>query len=105
MSIYIAYFLCWQVQYKLRCILYRANLKAAMEPWLAGTNGDHFTYDTTWGGLITTKAMDDGGADFGQEQSSQYFCLLLDWFDEVLNMLYLTVNRVVPHGLKENGGY
>jgi Glycosyl hydrolase family 81 C-terminal domain len=27
-----------------------------MEPWLAGTNSDHFTYDTTWGGLITTKA-------------------------------------------------
>jgi len=45
---------------------YRNNLKATLEPWLAGTNGDHFTYDTTWGGLVTTKAMDDGGADFGQ---------------------------------------
>jgi endo-1,3(4)-beta-glucanase len=46
--------------------MFRSNLKKAMEPWLAGTNSDHFTYDTTWGGLITTKAMDDGGADFGQ---------------------------------------
>jgi len=45
---------------------YRQNLKTTLEGWLSGTNGDYFTYDTTWGGLITRKAMDDGGADFGQ---------------------------------------
>jgi len=45
---------------------YRQKLKPVMEGWLSGTNDDHFTYDTTWGGLITRKAMDDGGADFGQ---------------------------------------
>lgn len=45
---------------------YRENLKNAIEPWLAGTNSDYFTYDTTWGGLITINAMNDGSADFGQ---------------------------------------
>jgi hypothetical protein len=34
--------------------------------WNEPDCSDHFTYDTTWGGLITTNAMDDGGADFGQ---------------------------------------
>ena len=34
-----------------------------------GTNSDHFTYDQTWGGLITINAMNDGGADFGQVSS------------------------------------
>ena len=36
---------------------------------LTGTNGDHFTYDTTWGGLVTINAMNDHAADFGQVSS------------------------------------
>ena len=36
-----------------------------------GTNGDHFTYDTTWGGLVTINAMNDHSSDFGQVRFRQ----------------------------------
>lgn len=39
----------------------RANLAAALNPWLAGTNGDPLRYDTDWGGIISTS-----GGSFGQ---------------------------------------
>lgn len=45
---------------------YRNNVRPVLEDWLAGTNGDHFTYDTTWGGLVTINAMNDHSSDFGQ---------------------------------------
>lgn len=44
----------------------RARLKSLINPWLNGTNANPFLYDTTWGGLVTTKGLDDKSADFGQ---------------------------------------
>ncbi len=48
--------------------------------WNEPDCSDHFTYDTTWGGLITTNAMDDGGADFGQGHISQIISLVSNTF-------------------------
>ena len=31
----------------------RANLNAALTPWLEGTNGDPLRYDATWGGVVS----------------------------------------------------
>ena len=39
----------------------RANLGAALEPWLAGTNGDPLRYDPTWGGVVSAS-----GGSFNQ---------------------------------------
>ena len=39
----------------------RANLQAALEPWLAGTNGDPLRYDATWGGVVSAS-----GGSFNQ---------------------------------------
>jgi hypothetical protein len=58
---------------------------------------DHFTYDTTWGGLITTKAMDDGGADFGQEiPAFPQFC-----FFPLLFILPHAIEYHLRHELKQ----
>jgi len=42
------------------------KLAAAIEPWLDGSNDDPLVYDTTWGGIVSTKGLADSAADFGQ---------------------------------------
>ncbi|WP_437965959.1 glycosyl hydrolase [Sorangium sp. So ce260] len=44
----------------------RARLKSHINPWLNGENDNPLVYDTTWGGLVTTKGLEDKTADFGQ---------------------------------------
>jgi endo-1,3(4)-beta-glucanase len=44
----------------------RARLAPLVAAWLDGTNGNPLVYDTTWGGVVTTRALADPGADFGQ---------------------------------------
>lgn len=44
----------------------RARLKSHLNPWLNGENENPLVYDTTWGGLVTTKGLTDQTADFGQ---------------------------------------
>ncbi len=47
-----------------------ATLRARLEPlvaaWLTGRNGNPLVYDTTWGGVVTTRSLASPGADFGQ---------------------------------------
>ena len=43
-----------------------STLAAAAAPWLDGTNANPLVYDTTWGGIVTTKGLADSAADFGQ---------------------------------------
>jgi hypothetical protein len=42
-----------------------AAVKAALEPWLAGSNTDALCYDKTWGGLISSAGTESQDADFG----------------------------------------
>lgn len=42
-----------------------ARIKTALEPWLDGSNSDHFVYDKTFGGIITSKGWSDQNADYG----------------------------------------
>jgi endo-1,3(4)-beta-glucanase len=42
------------------------RLASAIEPWLDGSNPDPLVYDTTWGGIVSTKGLADSAADFGQ---------------------------------------
>ena len=44
----------------------RARLAPLVAAWLDGTNANHFVYDTTWGGVVTTQALANPGALFGQ---------------------------------------
>ncbi len=43
----------------------RARLSPLVAAWLDGTNGNPFVYDTTWGGVVTTRGLADPGAEFG----------------------------------------
>ncbi|WP_437324965.1 glycosyl hydrolase [Sorangium sp. So ce381] len=42
------------------------RLKSRINPWLDGQNDNPLVYDTTWGGLVTTRGLEDQSADFGQ---------------------------------------
>ncbi|WP_236644206.1 glycosyl hydrolase [Sorangium cellulosum] len=44
----------------------RARLKSKLNPWLNGENENPFVYDTSWGGIVTTKGLESETADFGQ---------------------------------------
>ncbi|XXX74861.1 glycosyl hydrolase [Sorangium sp. So ce134] len=44
----------------------RARLKSQVNPWLNGENENPFVYDTTWGGIVTTKGLEKDTNDFGQ---------------------------------------
>ena len=44
----------------------RTKLAAAIQPWLDGSNADALVYDTTWGGIVSSKGLADSAADFGQ---------------------------------------
>ncbi|WP_437732048.1 glycosyl hydrolase [Sorangium sp. So ce1335] len=44
----------------------RARLKSRINRWLNGENENPFLYDSTWGGLVTTKGLESKEADFGQ---------------------------------------
>jgi endo-1,3(4)-beta-glucanase len=44
----------------------RARLRPILVKWLTGSNGNPFVYDTTWGGVVTTRSLADPGMDFGQ---------------------------------------
>ncbi len=43
----------------------RARLRPLVAAWLAGTNGNPFVYDQTWGGVVTTNALASPSAEFG----------------------------------------
>ena len=47
----------------------RARLAPLVAAWLdgtnGGTNGNHFVYDDTWGGVVTTNALASPSAEFG----------------------------------------
>ncbi len=43
----------------------RESMKTSLEPWLTGKNADPLRYDTTWGGICSTKGLADRNADFG----------------------------------------
>jgi endo-1,3(4)-beta-glucanase len=44
----------------------RARLAPLVAAWLDGTNGNPLVYDTTWGGVVTTRALANPSVDFGQ---------------------------------------
>ncbi|KAI8319779.1 glycoside hydrolase [Martensiomyces pterosporus] len=45
----------------------RDKLVALLTPWLTSqTNSDPLVYDSTWGGVVSTKGLSDPSADFGQ---------------------------------------
>jgi len=44
----------------------RARLAPLVAKWLDGTNGNPLVYDTTWGGVVTTRALANASVDFGQ---------------------------------------
>jgi endo-1,3(4)-beta-glucanase len=44
----------------------RARLAPLVAAWLDGTNGNPLVYDTTWGGVVTTRALANPSLDFGQ---------------------------------------
>ncbi|MDB4938188.1 MAG: uncharacterized protein JWP87_5160 [Labilithrix sp.] len=44
----------------------RARLAPLVQAWLDGTNGNPLVYETSWGGIVTTRGVADPGADFGQ---------------------------------------
>jgi endo-1,3(4)-beta-glucanase len=44
----------------------RARVASRLAPWLGGRNTNALVYDTTWGGLVTSRGIADQGADFGQ---------------------------------------
>jgi endo-1,3(4)-beta-glucanase len=41
------------------------TIKAALTPWLLGTNSNAFVYDSTYGGLLNTNSLTDKFSDFG----------------------------------------
>ncbi|CAE7463005.1 eng2, partial [Symbiodinium microadriaticum] len=41
------------------------SLETSMTPWLTGANPDELVYDTTWGGIVPTRGMQDKLADYG----------------------------------------
>jgi endo-1,3(4)-beta-glucanase len=43
----------------------RARLSPLVAAWLDGTNGNPFVYDTTWGGVVTTRGLADPASEFG----------------------------------------
>ncbi len=43
----------------------RTRLAPLVAAWLDGTNGNPFLYDDTWGGVVTTNALANPGAEFG----------------------------------------
>lgn len=43
----------------------RDRLQPLVASWLDGTNENPLTYDTTWGGLVTTAGIEDANADSG----------------------------------------
>ena len=49
----------------------RANMKAVLAPWLAGTNADPLKYDPIWGGICSSAGLANGGADFGNGQYNE----------------------------------
>lgn len=55
----------------------RSNMKAALAPWLAGTNPDPLKYDPIWGGICSSAGLANGGADFGNGQYNE--CALSDF--------------------------
>jgi endo-1,3(4)-beta-glucanase len=40
-------------------------IKAALTPWLLGTNSNAFVYDSTYGGLLSANSLTDKFSDFG----------------------------------------
>ena len=44
----------------------RARLRPLLAKWLEWNNPNPFVYDTTWGGLVTTRALANPSLDFGQ---------------------------------------
>lgn len=44
----------------------RARLAPLVARWLDGTNANPLVYDTTWGGVVTTRALANPSLDFGQ---------------------------------------
>lgn len=58
----------------------RANMKAALAPWLAGTNPDPLKYDPIWGGICSSAGLANGGADFGNGQYNE--CAFSDLHSE-----------------------
>ena len=44
----------------------RARLRPLVAAWLAGTNGNPLRYDTTWGGIVTSRGLADPAAEFGE---------------------------------------
>jgi endo-1,3(4)-beta-glucanase len=44
----------------------RARLAPLVAAWLDGANGNPLVYDTTWGGVVTTQALANPSAQFGQ---------------------------------------
>jgi len=42
-----------------------AALERLTVPWLEGTNGNPFTYETQWGGIVTKNGAADVSADYG----------------------------------------
>ena len=49
----------------------RSRMKAALAPWLAGTNPDKLQYDPLWGGICSSAGLANGGADFGNGQYNE----------------------------------
>ena len=43
----------------------RSSMVKVLEPWLAGTNADALLYDTTYGGIVSTKGIANENGDFG----------------------------------------
>eukprot|EP00028_Trichosphaerium_sp_Am-I-7-wt_P011751 CAMPEP_0168539794 /NCGR_PEP_ID=MMETSP0405-20121227/22058_1 /TAXON_ID=498012 /ORGANISM="Trichosphaerium sp, Strain Am-I-7 wt" /LENGTH=503 /DNA_ID=CAMNT_0008569461 /DNA_START=222 /DNA_END=1733 /DNA_ORIENTATION=+ len=41
------------------------RLKTAIEIWFKGNNVNKFMYDESWGGICTSRGLNDGTADFG----------------------------------------
>ena len=44
----------------------RVRLRPLLAKWLDGTNGNPFVYDTTWGGVVTARALANPSLAFGQ---------------------------------------
>lgn len=44
----------------------RARLKPLLNAWLDGTNANPLVYDTTWGGLVTTKGVEEPDKESGE---------------------------------------
>jgi len=40
-------------------------LAAALIPWFTGNTSDYLCYDQSWGGIVSSKGLNDSAADFG----------------------------------------